>query len=319
MNIKEIFELAIQIGIDNDPRGRKKVEKILKKRKEEFAELSEKKKKDFDQDRLTNPYSDTNIQFVPDFKKEIKTVMVGIDIDPAEVLLANELNKQGKKIDLIICHHPIGKSLADLGDVMDMQADIMEQEGIPGNIAEKIMEERIAQVSKSVAPINHYQSVDMARLLNIPLINIHTPADNSVYSYLEKIIAKKKPETVGEVIGLLKDIPEYAEASKLRMGPMIFSGSEKSRIGKILLGMTGGTGGSEKIFEKLGQYGIGTVIDMHMGEKNREEATKHYINVVIAGHMASDSLGLNILMDEFEKRGIAIIPCSGYLRHSRNK
>lgn len=319
MNIKEIFELAIQIGIDNDPRGRAKVEKILKKRKEEFAELPEKKKKDFDQDRLTNPYSDSNIQYVPNLKKEVKTVMVGIDIDPAEVLLANELNKQGKKIDLVISHHPIGKSLADLGDVMDMQADIMEKEGIPGNIAEKIMEERISQVSKSVAPINHYQVVDMARLLDIPLINIHTPADNSVYSFLEKIIAKKKPETVGEVIDLLKDIPEYSKASTLKMGPTIFSGSEKSRVGKILLGMTGGTGGSEKIYEKLGQYGVGTVIDMHIGEKHREEAIKHYINVVIAGHMASDSLGLNVLMDEFEKKGIEIIPCSGYIRHSRNK
>jgi putative NIF3 family GTP cyclohydrolase 1 type 2 len=319
MNIKELFELAIEIGIDNDPRGRKKIEKILKKRKEEFAELPEKKKKDFDQDRLTNPYSDSNIQYVPNLKKEVKTVLVGIDIDPAEVLLANELNKQGKKIDLIISHHPIGKSLADLGDVMDMQADIMEKEGIPGNIAEKIMEERISQVSKNVAPINHYQAVDMARLLDIPLINIHTPADNSVYSYLEKVIAEKKPETVGEVIEILKEIPEYCEACKLKMGPMIFSGSEKSRVGKILLGMTGGTGGSEKIYEKLGQYGIGTVIDMHIGEKHREEATKHYINVVIAGHMASDSLGLNVLMDEFEKKGIEIIPCSGYLRHSRNK
>ena len=29
VNIQQIYDLAVQIGIDNDPRGRKKIEKIL--------------------------------------------------------------------------------------------------------------------------------------------------------------------------------------------------------------------------------------------------------------------------------------------------
>jgi putative NIF3 family GTP cyclohydrolase 1 type 2 len=318
MNIQEIFDRAIQIGIDNDPRGRQKVEKNLKKRKAEYDDLPAKKKRDFDIDRLKNPYSDTNIQYVPDLKKEIKTVLVGIDIDPAEVLLANELNKQGQKIDLVISHHPIGKSLANLQDVMDMQVDVFEKAGVPGNISEKIMEERIGQVSRGVAPINHFQVIDAAKLLGIPLINIHTPADNSVVKFVDEYLTKKKPETVGEIIEAIKEIPEYAQATKLNAGgPMIFSGNENSRAGKIVIDMTGGTGGSEKIFEKLGQYGIGTIVGMHIGEKHRDEAVKHYINVVIAGHIASDSLGLNLVLDEFEKAGIKIIPCSGFIRHSR--
>lgn len=320
MNIQEIFDLAIQLGIDNDPRGRKKVEKELKKRKEAYDELPAKKKKDFDLDRLNNPYSDSNIQFASDPKKEIKTVMVGIDIDPAEVLLANELNKQGKQIDLVIGHHPIGKSLANLADVMEMQADVFEKAGMPASIFEKIMEQRISQVNRGTSAINHYQPVDTAKLLGIPLMNIHTPGDNSVTKFLEDVIAAKNPETVGDIIQTLKEIPEYAEAVKLNAGePMIFIGNERSRAGKIVIDMTGGTGGSEKVYEKLSQYGIGTIVGMHIGEKSFEEATKHYLNVVIAGHIASDSLGLNIVMDELEKRGIEIIPCSGFIRHSRVK
>lgn len=320
MKVSEIFDLAIDFGIENDPRGRAKVEKVLKKRREEYKELSSKKKADFDQDRLTNPYSDSNILFNPILNKEIKTVMVGIDIDPAEVLLANELNRQGQKIDLIIAHHPIGKSLANLADVMEIQTDVLERAGVPGTIAEKVLEERIAQVFRGTAPINHYQVVDAAKLLGIPLMNIHTPADNSIWKFVDAFIEKKKPETVGEILDVLKEIPEYAEAAKVNAGPVIFSGSEKSRAGKIVLsGMTGGTGGSEKIFEKMSQYGIGTEIGMHLGEKSREEAAKHYINVVIAGHMASDSIGLNLIIDQLEKRGIKIIPCSGYIRHSRVK
>ena len=317
MKIKEIFDLAIEIGIDNDPRGRKKIEKILKKRKEEFDDLPKRKQKDFDKERLSNPYSDTNIQFAPNLNKEVKTILVGVDIDSAEILLANELNRRGEKIDLVISHHPVGKSLANLGDVMDLQVDILEQEGVPGNIAEKIMADRILQVGRSVAPINHYQPVDTAKLLEIPFMNIHTPCDNSVYKFVREKIDEAKPETVGEILDLLKGIPEYEESTKLGTGPMLFAGSERSRAGKIVLGMTGGTGGSEKIYEKLGQYGIGTIVDMHIGEKHWEEAAKHYINVVIAGHIASDSLGINIIMDELEKRGIKIIACSGFLRHSR--
>jgi len=324
MNIQEIFDLAIQKGIDNDPRGRARVEKILAKRKEEFEELPQKKQKDFDKDKLSNPYSDSGIQYAPDPKKEIKRVLVGIDISGAEVLLAKELERQGKKIDLIIAHHPEGKALTNLHEVMDIQTDVLERAGVPGNVAEKVLEDRLRQVSQSIAPINHYQAVDVAKLLDIPMMNIHTPADNSVWHFVDEFIANPpaggKPENVGEIIDALKEIPEFAEGAKRNAGPTIFAGSEKSRAGKIVVsGMTGGTSGSEKIYEKMSQYGIGTEIGMHIPEKSREEATKHYLNIVIAGHIASDSLGLNLVLDNLEKAGIEIIPCSGFIRYSRAK
>lgn len=319
MKLKEIFDLAIQTGIDNDPRGQKKVEKILAERNEEYQELPARKKKDFDVDKLANPYSDSGIQF-GDHDTEIKRILVGIDISAAEVLLAKELGRMGKKIDLIVAHHPEGKALTNLHEVMDIQTDVLELAGVPGNVAEKVLEDRLRQVSQSIAPINHYQAVDAARLLNIPMMNIHTPADNSVWKFVNDYIEKKKPVKVGEIVEALKEIPEYAEATKRNAGPVIFAGGEKSRAGKIVVsGMTGGTSGSEKIYEKMSQYGIGTEIGMHISEKHREEATKNYLNIVIAGHIASDSLGLNIIMDKLEAKGIEIIPCSGYIRQSRLK
>lgn len=318
MKLKEIFDLGIQTGIDNDPRGRAKVEKILKERKEEYQELPKKKQKDFDLDKLTNPYSDSGIQF-GDPDTEIKRVLVGIDMGAAEVLLAKELERMGKKIDLIIAHHPEGKALTNLHEVMDIQTDVLERAGVPGNVAEKVLEDRLRQVFQSISPVNHYQAVDAARLLDIPMMNIHTPADNSVWKFVDEYIDKKKPTKVGEIVEALKEIPEYAEATKRNAGPVIFAGGEKSRAGKIVVsGMTGGTSGSEKIYEKMSQYGIGTEIGMHIPEKHREEATKNYINIVIAGHIASDSLGLNIIMDKLEKQGIEVIPCSGYIRYKRD-
>jgi len=34
--------------------------------------------------------------------------------------------------------------------------------------------------------------------------------------------------------------------------------------------------------------------------------------------MSSDSLGVNLFLDELEKQGIEIVPCSGFTRVSRN-
>lgn len=318
MKVKEIFDLAVKVGIDRDPRGREKVEKILAKRKKEYEELPDKKKKEFDLDKLTNPYSDSAMHY-GGFDREVKRVLVGIDIDTAEILLAKELERQDKKIDLVIAHHPEGKALASLHEVMDMQTDVLARAGVPENIAEKTLEERLAQVSRSVSPSNHYKAVDAAKLLDIPFISFHTPSDNCVWNFLDSYLADKKPETVGEILEALKEIPEYAEAVKMNAGPTLFVGSEKHRVGKMIVDMTGGTSGSEKIYERMSQYGLGTVVTMHMQEKHRDEAMKHYINVVIAGHVSSDSLGMNLVLDELEKRGIEIIPCSGLIRYSRNK
>jgi len=56
---------------------------------------------------------------------------------------------------------------------------------------------------------------------------------------------------------------------------------------------------------------------MHISEEHKKEAEAANINVVIAGHISSDSLGMNLFLDELEKRDIEIIPCSGLIRISR--
>jgi hydrogenase maturation factor len=67
----------------------------------------------------------------------------------------------------------------------------------------------------------------------------------------------------------------------------------------------------------MAQAGIGTIIGMHMKEEYRQEAEKYHINVVIAGHMASDSLGMNLFLDQLERKGIKAVPCSGLIRIKR--
>ncbi|MCD6270767.1 NGG1p interacting factor NIF3, partial [bacterium] len=127
------------------------------------------------------------------------------------------------------------------------------------------------------------------------------------------------PERLKDLLALLKSIPEYKRATKLGAGPKIFVGDKENRCGKIALTeITGGTEGSPKLYEKMAQVGIGTIVGMHISEEHKKEAENALVNVVIAGHISSDSLGVNLLLDELEKRGIEIIPCSGLIRVSRN-
>ena len=43
------------------------------------------------------------------------------------------------------------------------------------------------------------------------------------------------------------------------------------------------------------------------------------LGMQFAGHMSSDSLGMNLYLDELEKKGAEVIPCSGLIRVSRDE
>ena len=318
MQLKKIYETLIATGIDADPRGKKKVLKSLEKQKKTHREMKEEEREFFDKETLTNPYADTRILHGTG-KEEISTALVGIDMDVAEILLADRLSSKGSKIDLIISHHPSGRAFANFYEVMHMQADILSKFGVPINIAEGLLEGRIREVERRLSPANHARAVDAARLLDIPFMCVHTPADNMVVSYLQKNFDRKKPDTLDDVVKIVKEIPEYREAQKNNTGPRILLGSKERSAGKIFVDMTGGTEGAKDIFESLANSGVNTIVGMHLSEEHRKEAEKRHMNVVIAGHISSDNVGMNLILDAVQKKGkIKIIPCSGFRRFSRN-
>lgn len=318
MTLRKLYEAAIAHGKSVDPRGEERVQKSLEKARKEFEKLSDEEKERFDRETLTNPYSDSRILYGDD-DLEVKSILLGIDIEVGEIVMADRLREKGRQIDAVWAHHPEGSALANLGGVMGMQADILKTFGVPINIAEGMLESRIKEVERSVLPINHMRAVDAAELLDVPMMCTHTPGDNCVATYLQSLFEAENPETVCDVIDVLRSIPEYAAAEKYGMALKVFAGSKKRSAGRVYVDMTGGTSGSKQTFEKLASRSdIGTMVAMHLPEKHRKEAEKHHINVVIAGHMASDSLGMNLLLDGVEKltnQKLSVIGCSGFRRY----
>ncbi len=316
MELRELFDKAIKVGMENDPRGKALVLKDLEATKKDYEGLKEKEKEYFDTEALTNPYDDSRILFGDD-NSDIKSAMVGIDLEVGEILLADTLRRNGTSCDLLIAHHPEGRAYASLWSVMKMQADIFGRFGVPISTAESLMEKRISDVERKLLPVNHTRSVDAARLLGIPMMNLHTPSDNMVASYLQKLFDEKQPYTLDDIIDILMEIPEYQQARKNGAGPKIFTGSKKRKAGKVFVDMTGGTSGSKDIFQTLALGGVNTLVGMHASEEHRKEAENHHLNMVIAGHISSDNLGMNLLLDAAVGNNIDVLECSGFKRFAR--
>lgn len=320
MKLGHLYRKAVEIGITNDLRGKKEINSILKEEKQKFEALKDEDKAYYDKERLTNPFADTRI-LNGGPNTEVKRVALGIDMQVGEILLAYLLNQGSRqKIDLIIAHHPEGLALAQLYDVMKLQADMMAHYGVNISVAEKLMEKRISEIERRLLPVNHTRSVDAARVLGLPMMCIHTPADNCVTHFLRKTFDKQKPEKLKDLMSILKKIPEYQKSAKLQAPPKIVNGSENNSCGKIYVDMTGGTEGSKEIFEKYATSGVSTLVGMHFSEEHLENARKANLNMVIAGHVSSDVLGLNLLFDEIEKEErLEFVGLAGFERIRRKK
>lgn len=316
MKLKEIYDLAVSMGIEADPRGGEAVRMELATQKKKWEKLSAKEREFFDPARFTNPYADTRI-LAGDTEAEIGSILSGIDMEVAEVLLADRLNQKGEAISLILAHHPEGSALAGLADAMHLQEGYMAKFGVLPGLAVGIMEKRIEEVDRSLSAVNHHRAVDAARILGFAFLCVHTPADNLATQFLYRHLESREILVLDDIVEALREIPEYADACHKASCPKILVGNGSRPAGKIYVDFTGGTGGPHQALEKIMQVGVNTMLCMHMGEKHIAWAKKNHLNIVLAGHIASDSLGMNLYLDEIERQGVKIIPASGLVRIKR--
>ena len=315
MKIETLYRRAIEAGVANDPRGPEAVARLLEEEKVRAEKMSDDERAAWDPDRLFNPYADSRL-LAGDPDAEARRIMVGIDMDVSEVLLAHTLNRdRAAAIDLVVAHHPQGIALAGLADVMHVQSDMLASYGVTVSVAEQLLEKRIGEVERRLRPGNHGRAVDAARLLGLPMMCLHTPADNCVNTYLDRLFAREKPERLKDLLDLLRTVPEYRAAVGRLTGPKIVHGAEAGRCGRISVEMTGGTEGARTIYESYAAAGVSTIVSMHISEEALENAKKAHLNIVLAGHISSDTLGLNLLFDEIEKGGgLEFVGVSGFAR-----
>ncbi len=320
MKVYEAYQTAIREGMKRDLRGQKKVQEILDGFKEQYEGLDAKGKELFDTERLWNPYADSRFSYGSDKAKDMdaERFMWGIDITPSEILLADRLRSKGERIDAVVAHHPLGSSKTPFPEVMMQMTAMFENMGVPEEKAYELVKNRMDQVLRNMQGFNYNQAADCARMLDIPLFNVHAPADNMVEEFMVDKIEDADPKNLQEIIDSLLEEPEMRMAARCNSPPMILVGEPGNECGKIMVKMNGGTSFSKDTYQALKDAGVGTIIAMHYPDDHYEVAKELGINLIISGHMASDSIGVNLICDVWERQGIEVIPCSGFTRVSRN-
>lgn len=319
MKLKKLYRRTIEIGMEADPRGKKLLDKQLKKHADRQKKLEGKEKDYADEERTWNPYSDSRI-LNGTGDEEVQRIMIGIDIETPEMLLADRLREKGEKIDAVMIHHPEGRALADLEKVMPLQADVYAAAGVPVNQTEALLKPRMDRIWRSIHADNFLRTERTAELLNIPAFTCHTVTDNLVWRLMEKTICQKEWDDLGDIINALHEQPEYDYYARKGSPAIIVNGSGSNRPGKVVAtGFTGGTNGPEELMEQQAAAGVGTIMCMHFTEKEVEIGRRFNMNLIQCNHMASDAMGINLLLDILskEEKKLDVLPVSGFIRVKR--
>jgi len=240
---------------------------------------------------------------------DIKKVLIGIDMETPELLLAKDLG-----YDCVVSHHPKADTcVVDFAKVMDVQIHRMVKEGVPINKAQKALKKQKLSVDMGRHASNYDRVSSAARLMNMPYLNIHIPADfiteEIVQTKLDKVFQDKSKTKLKDIIEELNSWEYYK--NKVAQ-PVIRVGSNDDYAGKISVLMAGGTNGGVEVYKSYFEAGVGTIIAMHVPENVKIAVQEQNIgNIIIAPHMPSDSIGLLEIVKAWRKEGVEVTCMSG--------
>jgi hypothetical protein len=252
--------------------------------------------------------SDTTISVSGD---NIKKVLIGIDMDTPEIMLGKQLG-----FDLVVSHHPKADgAVIDFHNVMDIQVDKMVEFGVPINKAQKVLQKKKTTVSIGNHVSNYDRASSAAKLLQMPFMNIHMPADligeRFTQKYLDEKLSGQPKATLQEVVDVLNTLEIYSSA---KASPVIRCGASSDYAGKIAVLFAGGTNGGADVYKAYFDAGVGTIVAMHAPEDVIKAVKEQNIgNIIVAGHMPSDSIGLNAIIDAWTENGLEVTKMSGIL------
>ena len=158
---------------------------------------------------LTEMPSDTSISVEGE---DITNVLAGIDMGTAELALARQLG-----YDCVFRHHNLTPAMGKLGYlVSEDHYKKMVKNGVPVNVAQKLVEHRKRSTEIMFHANNFDGAPSVARLLNMPFLGIHTPADllgeRAVEAKVAEVMAEKENPTVQDLMDRILTIREFKEA-----------------------------------------------------------------------------------------------------------
>ena len=241
----------------------------------------------------------------------VRRILFGVDIDVADLLYARDAG-----FDAVVAHHPAGEhARMDFERVVARQVEQMTAEGVPRERAEAAIARRIAPGRRSAHMSNYNRVVDTARLIGVPFCNIHLACDLVGREAIIDLLSRRDHPgaTVGDAIDWLG---EFAEMEEALTRPEAWVGAPGNALGRWTVAMAGGTNGGHPVFREYWRAGVDTIFAMHVGEGDLERLSAEAAsddNLVVTGHMATDSIGINRVVSALEREGIEVTRTSGVI------
>jgi len=239
----------------------------------------------------------------------IRRVLVGIDIRSAELQLA-----AGRGYDAAIAHHPIGgDAVLRFHEVLLRHVDQMTAAGVPAAAAWDAVDGMVRERRAIAAMANYDHDPSVARLLGLPFLNVHTPLDEVGRRRIAAVAAGVgEGDPVEDLVDSLYD--GFGEFRHAATRIEVRVGRADRPVGRIAVSHGAGTNGGYRVAKAYFDHGIDTLIYIHCRPADSDRLAAEYgeeKTLVVTGHAASDSIGINPYVDRLREEGLEVTTISG--------
>jgi putative NIF3 family GTP cyclohydrolase 1 type 2 len=241
----------------------------------------------------------------------IKRVLFGIDLKGSELKLAADL-----RFDCAISHHPVGgASILQFHRVLGRHVDQMIAAGVPADVARQTMAETIESRRVTDATSNYDHAPSIARLLDLPYLNIHTPLDEIGRRRMAEAAAALGPDSAAADL-VERFYETFAEFRNAETEIEVRVGRPAARLGRVVISHGAGTNGGYPVAKAYFSHGVDTVIYIHCRPEDAARLRAEFGDnktLIVTGHIASDSIGINPYVERLRQEGLDVTTFSGII------
>ncbi len=240
----------------------------------------------------------------------ISHVLMGIDVGAGELFMARQLG-----FHAVIAHHPAGFT-GPTWEVYRYHVRQLVAAGVPADQAEAAVAVRVGDLQARAQMQNYDHVASVARLLEMPFLNIHAPLDELGRRIMQETIdarlAKQPEASVRDVRDALLELPAY-RASKTEM--LVAMGDWDAPAGRVAVSHGAYTNGGYQVARAYFRNGVNTVCCIHFPPEDARKLAEEGIqgNLLVMGHIAGDSVGILPYIARLRQEGLEVQSFSGIL------
>jgi hypothetical protein len=234
--------------------------------------------------------------------KDLRRVLLGLDIGTAELLMARQLG-----YDAVIAHHPVGLPHR-VWPVYERHVALMTAAGVPEEAARAAIQPKLQTLQVEGQACNYEQVPQAARHLGMPFLNIHCPLDELgrrvMQETVDNLLAAQPGASLAAVAAALADLPA---ARRAETDVAIRLGEPEAPAGKVLVSHAAYTNGGYAVASTCFRHGVDTVIYIHISSADLERLQADGRGqLIVTGHIVGDAFGIAPYVGALRGRGLQV-------------